>query len=102
MTPLASELKALSDAASFTMVDMATWIEYDKSAVREWMKHNVEPHPIKMRHIKNRLTLLREMLKEGTGLLPVPIQIKQYGRVKYVKRAREYALKKFSKLCVTE
>ena len=101
MTDIATELKELSDSASFTMVDMATWCECDKSAVREWMTHGVTPHPVKMKHLRKRLDLLKVMLKDKSKMLPVPIQIKQYDRVKHVQQARDYALRKLSKASIT-
>ena len=96
MTPISKELQELSDAASFTMVDMATWCECDKSAIREWMRHDVTPHPVRMKHLRIRLDLLRKAIKI-TPKLPVPSNIKQYDRVKYVELVRDYALKRISR-----
>lgn len=97
-TKIAKELQELSETASFTMVDMATWCECDKSAIREWMHNNVTPHPIKQKHLKARFDLLREALKKYPEKLPVPFQIKQYDRVLHVTQVRDYALKKLPKL----
>lgn len=96
MTEISNQFRELSDAASFTMVDMATWCECDKSAIREWIANDVTPHPVKMKHLNARLDLLRYAIKHNLKL-PVPFSIKQYDRVKYVQNARDYALKEFSK-----
>ncbi len=97
-TEIAKELRELSDAASFTTMDMAVWCECDRSALRNWEKENVIPHPIKQKHLKARLNLLRNALKRFPEMLPIPIQVKQYDRVAYVTKVRDYALKKLPKL----
>jgi hypothetical protein len=96
MSTIGERLKQLSDAAAFTMVDMAAWCEYDKSAMREWIQNDVEPHPIRVKHLTTRLDLLEKVLKKSEKL-PIPIQIKQYQRKTYVEGVRNYALGKFSK-----
>lgn len=96
MKDLADILKDLSDAASFTRTDIATWCDFHKSAMREWMVNKVTPHPLRQKHIEARLELLEWALKNGT-LLPVPATIKQYDRAQYVKKALAHALKEFPK-----
>jgi hypothetical protein len=90
------EIKELSDAASFTITDMATWCGSGKSAMREWMTNGVTPHPIKQKYLKSRLDLIRWALKHTTKL-PVPIDTKQQDRTTYVQQVRDYALGEFSK-----
>lgn len=96
MTQIADDLKQLSDSASFTRTDMAAWCDFDKSAMREWMVNGVTPHPVRLKHIEARLHLLRWALK-NLDMLPVPVTIKQYARVQYVKKVLVHALKEFSK-----
>lgn len=96
MSTIGDRLNKLSDAASFTMVDMAVWCEFDKSAMREWMQNSVEPHPVRAKHLTTRLDLLDKVLAKSTKL-PIPIHIKQYQRKTYVEGVRNYALDKFSK-----
>ena len=98
---LSQELKELAETASFTRTDLATWCDFYKSAMREWMEHDVTPHPIRHKHIRERLDLLRWALKH-TDKLPVPVTIKNYDRSEYVKQVREYASKEFSKSCAAK
>lgn len=79
------------------MVDMGIWCGAHKSAIREWMKHDVMPHPIKLKHLKERFELLRKLLTDPRNLLPVPVDVTQYERKKYVEDARDYAIRRFPK-----
>ncbi len=96
MSAIGDRLKELRDQACFTTVDMATWCEQDKSAVREWIDNGVEPHPITEKHLNTRLDILEKVLAKSAKL-PVPIQVKQYQRKTYVEGVRNYALAKFFK-----
>jgi len=102
MKTLAEEFQELCDAASFTMVDMGIWCECHKSAIREWMKHDVTPHPIKLKHLYERFDLLRKLLLDPRALLPIPAHITQYDRNEYVEKARDYAVRRFPKLCAPQ
>lgn len=89
-------LKELSERASFTVTDMATWCEVHKSAMREWMTRDVCPHPVKERQLRYALDMLKAYLEQGK-LLPVPVTVKQYERKAYIEGARADALKSVSK-----
>ena len=96
MSDIAKQLNEIAEAASFTLKDMATWCEQDRSAMRCWMRLEVEPHRVRQKFIQERLTLLKRILVE-TDKLPVPPTISQYERKQYVEQVRQYALGKFSK-----
>lgn len=96
MSTIAEQLKELADLASFTRVDMAAWCDSGKSAMREWMINGVTPHPIRQKHILERMELLRWVLA-NTDRFPVPISTKRDDRTNYVIKVRDHALKEFSK-----
>lgn len=93
---ITDELKELQQAASFTIADMAVWCEHNRSAIRQWLLQEHEPHPIKARYLKEKLDVLRWALK-NLSKLPVPATINFHERAKYVEQVRDYALKEFSK-----
>ena len=97
MTAFGDRLNALSLAARFGIKDMSIWFECDKSAMREWMKHDVMPLEIKQAYLNTRLDMLEQAIKKFKTMLPVPMHVKQYARAQYVEQVRDHALRKLSK-----
>ncbi len=89
----------VSARAGFTMSDMAIWCEYDKGAMRMWMRHGVKPHPLKQRHLNERLDMLEKVISAAMPKgfsLPIPPEVRQFERKNYVAQVRVHALGKFS------
>jgi hypothetical protein len=95
MKKIHRDLRTLTEAASFSLADMAVWCNQDKSTVRGWIKFGITPHPTKIKYIRQRLEILAKVLAEGKKL-PVPTEISQRDRKLYVEKVRNYALGKFS------
>jgi len=95
---LSEYLRIACTKAGFTRTELAVWLEYSKNTVNAWIAGtNKRPHPLRRKHMEDRIILLMKVLKRAHSPLPVPPSVTQFERKKYIEKVRDYALGRVSK-----
>lgn len=99
---LTERMKVVRDKAALTTSDMAVWFGTSRAAMNTWLSDGASgghaPHPAKAKLLEPLLDSLERVTSPTLGIFPIPLDVRQYARAEYIRKVKEHAVARFSKV----